>query len=80
MLNEPTLEKLQSLKLSAMATAWTEQQKNPRPPSSSTSSSRFCSSTPSGFTAKTSGLDRCLREARLRLASAGIGHRFRSAA
>ena len=29
MLNEPTVEKLQSLKLTAMAAAWTEQQKSP---------------------------------------------------
>ena len=30
MLNAPTLEQLQALKLAAMATAWTEQQRRPR--------------------------------------------------
>ena len=48
MLNAPTLEQLQALKLATMATAWTEQQQQAEmTPSRLTNASRS-SSTPSG--------------------------------
>ena len=62
MLNEPTLEKLMALRLNALATAWSEQQKDPES-SSLCFDERFAlSSTPSGWSARTSAWPtRCAR-------------------
>lgn len=72
MLNEPTLEKLLALRLNALATAWTEQQRSPE-------SSSLCFDERLALLVDAEWLDRqnkrlgrALREARLRLPSACI--------
>jgi DNA replication protein DnaC len=72
MLNEPTLEKLIALRLNALATAWTEQQRNPE-------SSSLCFDERLALLVDAEWLDRqnkrlarALREAKLRLPSACI--------
>jgi DNA replication protein DnaC len=70
MLNEPTLEKLISLRLNALATAWTEQQRSPE-------SSSLCFDERLALLVDAEWIDRqnkrlgrALREARLRLPNA----------
>jgi len=72
MLNEPTLEKLFALRLNALATAWTEQQRNP-------ASSSLCFDERLALLVDAEWLDRqnkrlgrALREAKLRLPNACI--------
>ena len=72
MLNEPTLEKLIALRLNALATAWTEQQRNPE-------SSSLCFDERLALLVDAEWLDRqnkrlgrALREAKLRLPNACI--------
>ena len=72
MLNEPTLEKLFALRLNALATAWTEQQRNPE-------SSSLCFDERLALLVDAEWLDRqnkrlgrALREAKLRLPNACI--------
>ena len=72
MLNEPTLEKLQSLKLSAMASAWTEQQRNPEVATLGFDERFGLLVDAEWLHRENVRLDRCLREARLRLSSASI--------
>jgi hypothetical protein len=54
MLNAPTLEQLQALKLAAMATAWTEQQQQAEMTALAFDERFACSSTPSGARGGTS--------------------------
>ena len=72
MLNEPTLEKLFALRLNALATAWTEQQRNPE-------SNSLCFDERLALLVDAEWLDRqnkrlgrALREAKLRLPNACI--------
>jgi len=71
-LNQPTLEKLQSLKLSAMASAWTEQQKSPEVAKLGFDERFGLLVDAEWLHRENVRLDRCLREARLRLSSASI--------
>jgi DNA replication protein DnaC len=71
-LNEPTLEKLQTLKLSAMASAWTEQQKNPDAAKLSFDERLGMLVDAEWLHRENVRLDRCLKEARLRLSSASV--------
>jgi DNA replication protein DnaC len=72
MLNEPTMEKLMTLRLNALATAWSEQQRNPE-------SSSLCFDERLALLVDAEWLDRqnkrlgrALREAKLRLPNACI--------
>ncbi len=72
MLNEPTMEKLQSLKLTAMAAAWAEQQKSPDVAKLSFDERLGLLVDAEWLYRENARLQRYLRDAKLRLSSACV--------
>ena len=72
MLNEPTMEKLLALKLAAFAAAWGEQQKNPDTSKLSFDERLGLLIDAEWLHRENARMQRCMREAKLRLASACV--------
>jgi DNA replication protein DnaC len=72
MLNEPTMQKLLSLKLTAFANAWTEQQKNPEMNKLSFDERLAFLVDAEHLARDNARVRRCLREAKLRMSAACV--------
>lgn len=72
MLNEPTMQKLLSLKLTAFANAWTEQQKNPEMNKLSFDERLGFLVDAEHLARDNARVRRCLREAKLRMSAASV--------
>jgi len=72
MLNEPTIEKLRALKLTAFATAWTEQQQTPEVSKLSFDERLGLLVDAEWLNRENARMSRCLREAKLRISSACV--------
>lgn len=72
MLNEPTMEKLLGLKLTALAAAWGEQQKNPEVAKLSFDERLGLLVDAEWLHRENARMERCLREAKLRISSACV--------